>query len=46
MYTARSQVLPVPMQVLTTLGSPDSGSFQPELAERTGLSRSTLSHVH
>ncbi|KAK0151761.1 putative nuclease HARBI1 [Merluccius polli] len=35
--TARSHALPVPIQVLTTLGFLATGSFQRELADRSGM---------
>ncbi|KAK0136546.1 putative nuclease HARBI1 [Merluccius polli] len=37
--TARSHALPVPIQVLTTLGFLATGSFQRELADRSGMSQ-------
>ncbi|KAL6487847.1 hypothetical protein MHYP_G00044730 [Metynnis hypsauchen] len=41
--TARSRALPVPLQVLITLGFLTTGSFQRELADRSGISQSSLS---
>ncbi|KAK0141908.1 putative nuclease HARBI1 [Merluccius polli] len=43
--TARSHALPVPIQVLTTLGFLATGSFQRELADRSGMSQGALSHA-
>lgn len=43
--TMRSHALPVPLQVLTTLGFLATGSFQRELADRSGISQSCLSHA-
>lgn len=43
--TARSHALPVPLQVLTTLGFLATGSFQRELADRSGISQSCLSRA-
>ncbi|KAK0147937.1 putative nuclease HARBI1 [Merluccius polli] len=37
--TARSHALPLPIQVLTTLGFLATGSFQRELADRSGMSQ-------
>ncbi|MBN3303577.1 HARB1 nuclease, partial [Amia calva] len=41
--TARSHAIPVPLQVLTTLGFLATGSFQRELADRSGIGQSSLS---
>ncbi|KAL6486323.1 hypothetical protein MHYP_G00057150 [Metynnis hypsauchen] len=43
--TARSCALPVPLQVLTVLGFLATGSFQRELADRWGISQSSLSRA-
>ncbi|KAK0139210.1 putative nuclease HARBI1 [Merluccius polli] len=43
--TARSHALPVPIQVLTTLGFLATGSFQRELADRSGMSQGALSRA-
>ncbi|KAL6469081.1 hypothetical protein MHYP_G00226050 [Metynnis hypsauchen] len=43
--TARSRALPVPLQVLTMLGFLATGSFQRELADRSGISQSSLSRA-
>ena len=43
--TVRSHALPVPLQVLTTLGFLATGSFQRELADRSGISQSCLSRA-
>ncbi|KAL6481077.1 hypothetical protein MHYP_G00091570 [Metynnis hypsauchen] len=43
--TARSRALPVPLQVLTALGFLATGSFQRELADRSGISQSSLSRA-
>ncbi|XP_060766174.1 putative nuclease HARBI1 [Neoarius graeffei] len=42
---ARSHALPVPIQVLTTLGFLATGSFQRELADRSGMSQTALSRA-
>ncbi|KAL6474794.1 hypothetical protein MHYP_G00158340 [Metynnis hypsauchen] len=42
---ARSRALPVPLQVLTALGFLATGSFQRELADRSGISQSSLSRA-
>ncbi len=42
---ARSHALPVPIQVLTTLGFLATGALQRELADRSGLCQSTLSRA-
>lgn len=42
---ARSHTLPVPIQVLTTLGFLATGTFQRELADRSGMSHAALSHA-
>lgn len=44
-HTQRSHALPVPTQVLTTLGFLATGTFQRELADRAGMSQSTLSRT-
>lgn len=41
----RNHALPIPLQVLTTLGHLATGTFQRELADRSGMSQSTLSHI-
>ncbi|KAL6490094.1 hypothetical protein MHYP_G00004390 [Metynnis hypsauchen] len=41
--TARNRASPVPLQVLTALGFLATGSFQRELADRSGISQSSLS---
>ena len=43
--TARSHALPVPIQVLTTLGFLATGAFQRELADRSRISQSALSRT-
>ncbi|XP_061555209.1 uncharacterized protein LOC133414090 [Phycodurus eques] len=43
--TARSNALPVPTQLLTTMGFLATGAFQRELADRSGLCQSTLSRA-
>ncbi|KAL6478454.1 hypothetical protein MHYP_G00142890 [Metynnis hypsauchen] len=43
--TARSRASPVPLQVLTALGFLATGSFQRELADRSGISQSSLSRA-
>ncbi|KAL6469110.1 hypothetical protein MHYP_G00226340 [Metynnis hypsauchen] len=43
--TARSRASPVPLQVLTTLGFLATGSFQRKLADRSGISQSSLSRA-
>ncbi|KAL6460876.1 hypothetical protein MHYP_G00308420 [Metynnis hypsauchen] len=43
--TARSRASPVPLQALTTLGFLATGSFQRELADRSGISQSSLSRA-
>ncbi|MBN3307036.1 HARB1 nuclease, partial [Amia calva] len=43
--TARSYAVPVPLQVLTTLGFLATGSFQRELADRSGISKLSLSRA-
>ncbi|XP_062373197.1 putative nuclease HARBI1 [Sardina pilchardus] len=43
--TARSHALPVPLQVLTTLGFLATGAFQRELSDRSGMSQSSLSRA-
>ncbi|KAK0140501.1 putative nuclease HARBI1 [Merluccius polli] len=43
--TARSHALPVPIIVLTTLGFLATGSFQRELADRSGMSQGALSRA-
>ncbi|XP_026090023.1 putative nuclease HARBI1 [Carassius auratus] len=43
--TMRSHAIPVPLQVLTTLGFLATGSFQRELADRSGISQSSLSRA-
>ena len=43
--TARSHALPVPIQVLTTLGFLATGSFQRELTDRSGMSQGALSRA-
>ena len=43
--TARSHALPVPIQVLTTLGFLATGAFQRELADRLGMSQAALSRT-
>ncbi|XP_061595266.1 putative nuclease HARBI1 [Cololabis saira] len=43
--TRRSHLLPVPLQVLTTLGFLATGSYQCELADRSGISQSALSRA-
>lgn len=43
--TARSHAIPVPLQVLTTLCFLATGSFQRELADRSGISQSSLSRA-
>ena len=40
--TGRSHALPVPIHVLTTLGFLVAGTFQRELADRSGVSQSSL----
>ncbi|KAL2095648.1 hypothetical protein ACEWY4_007796 [Coilia grayii] len=42
---ARSQALPVPIQVLSTLGFLATGSYQRELADRSGMSQAALSRT-
>ncbi|KAL6468330.1 hypothetical protein MHYP_G00240070 [Metynnis hypsauchen] len=42
---ARSRASPVPLQVLTALGFLATGSFQRELADRSGVSQSSLSRA-
>lgn len=41
----RNHAVPVPLQVLTTLGFLATGTFQRELADRSGISQPTLSRV-
>ncbi|CAN9506912.1 unnamed protein product [Ophioblennius macclurei] len=41
--TRRNHAIPVHMQVLTTLGLLATGSFQRELADRSGISQSSMS---
>ncbi|XP_046874255.1 putative nuclease HARBI1 [Hypomesus transpacificus] len=43
--TRRNNAVPVPLQVLTTLGFLATGTFQRELADRSGISQPTLSRV-
>jgi len=43
--TARNHALPVPLQVLTTLGFLATGAFQRELADRSGISQPSLSRA-
>ncbi|XP_066556065.1 putative nuclease HARBI1 [Amia ocellicauda] len=43
--TAGSHAIPVPLQGLTTLGFLSTGSFQRELADRSGISQSSLSRA-
>lgn len=43
--TRRNHAVPVPLQVLTTLGFLATGTFQRELADRSGISQPTLSRV-
>lgn len=43
--TARSRAVPVPTLVLSTLGFLATGSFQREMADRSGVSQSTLSRA-
>ena len=43
--TERIHALPVPIQVMTTLGFLATGAFQRELADRSGLCQSTLSRA-
>ncbi len=43
--TCRNRAVPVPLQVLTTLGFLATGTFQRELADRSGISQPTFSHV-
>lgn len=43
--TKRSNVLPAPIQVLTTLGFLATGTFQRELADRSGSTQSTLNRT-
>ncbi|KAL6478452.1 hypothetical protein MHYP_G00142870 [Metynnis hypsauchen] len=43
--TARSRASPVPLQALTALGFLATGSFQRELADRSGISQSSLSRA-
>ncbi|KAL6491526.1 hypothetical protein MHYP_G00018710 [Metynnis hypsauchen] len=42
---ARSRASPVPLQVLTALGFLATGSFQRELADRSGISQTSLSRA-
>ncbi|KAL6470533.1 hypothetical protein MHYP_G00216520 [Metynnis hypsauchen] len=42
---ARSRASPAPLQVLTALGFLATGSFQRELADRSGISQSSLSRA-
>ncbi|KAL6459042.1 hypothetical protein MHYP_G00325140 [Metynnis hypsauchen] len=42
---ARSRASPVPLQALTALGFLATGSFQRELADRSGISQSSLSRA-
>ncbi|XP_034550678.1 putative nuclease HARBI1 [Notolabrus celidotus] len=41
--TRRNHAIPVPIQVLTTLGFLATGSYQREMADRSGISQSSLS---
>ena len=43
--TRRNHAVPVSVQVLATLGFLATGTFQREMADRSGLSQSTLSRV-
>lgn len=43
--TRRNRAVPVPLQVLTTLGFLATGTFQRELADRSGISQPTFSRV-
>uniref|UniRef100_A0A3P9JS12 DDE Tnp4 domain-containing protein n=1 Tax=Oryzias latipes TaxID=8090 RepID=A0A3P9JS12_ORYLA len=43
--TRRNHAVPVSLQVLTTLGFLATGTFQRELADRSGISQPTLSRV-
>lgn len=43
--TLRNRAVPVPIQVLTTLGFLATGTFQREMADRSGISQPTLSRV-
>lgn len=41
----RSRALPVPVQVLSTLGFLATGTFQREIADRSGMSQPTMSRM-
>ncbi len=41
----RNHAVPVPLQVLTTLGFLATGTFQRELADRSGISQPTFSRI-
>lgn len=43
--TRRNRAVPVPIQVLTTLGFLATGTFQREMADRSGISQPTLSRI-
>ena len=43
--TRINHAVPVPLQVLTTLGFLATGTFQRELADRSGISQPTFSRV-